>query len=47
MSSKSLTKLLAEKPESNLNPKTRILHRILHLLSIKCKKQYYGLFVTL
>lgn len=47
MASKSLSKMLNEKPQQTIDPKTRILHRIGHSLSIKCKKHFYAFFVTL
>lgn len=47
MSSRSLSKIMAEKPQAPIDPKTRILHRISHLLSMKCKKHYYTFWVIL
>jgi hypothetical protein len=38
---------MAEKPQATIDPKTRILHRISHLLSMKCKKHYYTFWVIL
>lgn len=33
--------------KSKIDPKYRCLHRIIHNLNMKVRKQYYGFFVTL
>lgn len=47
--SKSLSKmgLISNSNQAKINPKYRCLHRIAHSLSMKVRKHYYALFVTL
>lgn len=46
---KSLSKmgLMSNSNQPKVDPKYRCLHRIAHSLSMKVRKHYYGLFVTL